>query len=119
MPLQANVRQDLRHRALLVASWLFLVFAQCSLPASEEFPAAKWRMGTPESQGLDSDVLVEALNYVHANHIPLHSFLIVRNGVVVLEAYFYPYSGREVHDVASVTKSFTLRRRLALPSKKG
>jgi len=107
MPLQANVRQDLRHRLLLVASWLFLVFAECRLPASEEFPTARWRMGTPESQGLDSDVLVEALNYVRANHIPLHSFLIVRNSVVVLEAYFYPYSGREVHDVASVTKSFT------------
>jgi CubicO group peptidase (beta-lactamase class C family) len=62
---------------------------------------------SPESQGLDSAVLAEALDYVRNKNIPLHSFLIVRNGVVVLDAYFYPYSGREVHDVASVTKSFT------------
>ena len=26
---------------------------------------------------------------------------------MVLDAYFWPYQGREVHDVASVTKSFT------------
>jgi CubicO group peptidase (beta-lactamase class C family) len=51
--------------------------------------------------------LAEALNYVRANAIPLHSFLIVRNGIIVLEAYVYPYAGRELHDVASVTKSFT------------
>jgi CubicO group peptidase (beta-lactamase class C family) len=63
--------------------------------------------GTPESQGLDSAVLAEALDYVRANRIPLHSFLLIRNGVIVLDAYFYPYSGRELHDVASVTKSFT------------
>src|SRR5947209_3185921 len=107
MPLHASIRQDFRHRSLLVVTWLFLVIAHCSPAASEEFPTATWRTGSPESQGLDSAVLVEAINYVRADHIPLHSFLIVRNGVIVLEAYFYPYSGREIHDVASVTKSFT------------
>jgi len=30
--------------------------------------------------------LAEALDYVRVNAIPLHSFLIVRNGVIVLEA---------------------------------
>ena len=107
MPLHASIRQDFRHRSLLVVTWLFLVIAHCSPAASEEFPTATWRTGSPESQGLDSAVLVEAINYVRADHIPLHSFLIVRNGVIILEAYFYPYSGREIHDVASVTKSFT------------
>lgn len=66
-----------------------------------------WKTASPESQGLDSAVLAEALDYVRTNAIPLHSLLIVRNGVLVLEAYFYPYAGRELHDVASVTKSFT------------
>ena len=75
--------------------------------AADEFPGATWKRASPESQGLDSAVLAEALDYVRSKGIPLHSFLIVRNGVVVLDAYFYPYSGREVHDVASVTKSFT------------
>jgi CubicO group peptidase (beta-lactamase class C family) len=31
--------------------------------------------------------------------------LIIRNGSVVLDAYFYPYDGKTVHELASVTKS--------------
>jgi CubicO group peptidase (beta-lactamase class C family) len=86
---------------------LLLLLGLCDPVAADEFPSATWKRASPESQGLDSAVLAEALDYVRAKHIPLHSFLIVRNGVVVLDAYFYPYSGRELHDVASVTKSFT------------
>lgn len=86
---------------------MILLMAQFCLAAGEESPMAEWKTASPESQGLDSAVLAEALDYARAQHIPLHSFLIVRNGVMVLEAYFWPYQGREVHDVASVTKSFT------------
>ena len=64
-----------------------------------------------------ADILAEALDYVRTQGIPLHSFLIVRNGVLVLEAYFWPYQGRELHDVASVTKS-SPPRPLASQSKK-
>jgi CubicO group peptidase (beta-lactamase class C family) len=73
----------------------------------KELPIAAWKATTPESQGLDSAVLAQALDYVRAKRIPAHSFLIVRNGKMILDAYFYPYQGRETHDVASVTKSFT------------
>ena len=105
--MQANLTQDLRRRSLLIVSWLVVVLAQSRQGASEQFPTVTWRTGSPGSQGLDSAVLAQALNYVRADHIPLHSFFIVRNGVMVLEVYFYPYLGREVHDVASVAKSFT------------
>lgn len=86
---------------------VLLFIPLCGPTAADEFPTATWKTATPESQGLDSSVLAEALDYVRTKGIPLHSFLIVRNGVVVLDAYFYPYAEREVHDVASVTKSFT------------
>lgn len=90
-------------------AWLLcLLAAVCHSPASAgQFPDANWRRASPESQGLDSAVLAEALDFVRIKRIPLHSFLIVRNGVMVLEAYFWPYRGFEVHDVASVTKSLT------------
>ncbi len=39
--------------------------------------------------------------------IPIHNMIVVRNGYVVLEAYFYPYAKGTVHDLASVTKSLT------------
>src|SRR4051812_32544049 len=74
---------------------------------SDELPIATWRTASPESQGLDSTVLAEALEYVRTQRLPLHSLLIVRNSIMVLEAYFWPYQGDEIHDVASVTKSFT------------
>ncbi len=40
-------------------------------------------------------------------HIPIHSLLIVRNGYLVLDAYFWPNQDGQPHDLASVTKSIT------------
>jgi CubicO group peptidase (beta-lactamase class C family) len=103
-----NVTPELGRRLLRVC--LLVLFLSLGLCAADEVPSgpsATWKTADPESQGLDSTVLAEALDYVRTKSIPVHSFLIVRNGVVVLDAYFYPYTGREVHDVASVTKSFT------------
>src|SRR5260370_20789401 len=107
MLLRGNGTEDLCRPRFLRITWLLLVIAQFSPAENEELPAADWKTASPESQGLDSAVLAEALDHVRARHIPTHSFLIVRNGIIVLEAYFAPYQGREVHDVASVTKSFT------------
>lgn len=35
----------------------------------------------------------------------MHSLLIVREGSMLVDAYFYPYDGSTYHDLASVTKS--------------
>jgi CubicO group peptidase (beta-lactamase class C family) len=99
--------EDLRRPWSLRITSLFLLTVQFSAAASAESAIVAWKTASPESQGLDSAVLAEALDFVREKGIPAHSFLIVRNGVMVLDAYFYPYQGREVHDVASVTKSFT------------
>ena len=71
------------------------------------WPTKGWQTSTPEQQGMDSRVLADALNYVGERAMALHSLLIVRHGYVILDAYFYPYAGNTVHDVASVTKSIT------------
>ena len=42
---------------------------------------------------------------MHERGIDVHSLLIIRNGQVLADATFYPYDGRTVHEVASVTKS--------------
>jgi CubicO group peptidase (beta-lactamase class C family) len=36
----------------------------------------------------------------------IHSLLIIRNGYIVTDAYFYPYGPGTLHDLASATKSF-------------
>jgi CubicO group peptidase (beta-lactamase class C family) len=96
---------------LLVAILSFATFAQepTAFPIVQEtyWPTHGWRSSTPEAQGMDSEVLAQAFDYVRQNHIPIHSLLIVRNGYVVLDAYFYPFQEGLFHDGASMTKSIT------------
>lgn len=73
----------------------------------EYWPTHSWRRSTPEQQGIDSVKLADVFAYVRTHNIDIHSLQIVRNGYLVLDAYFYPYDGTTVHDVASVTKTVT------------
>lgn len=47
------------------------------------------------------------MDHIRQHNISVHSLLIVRNGYLILDAHFFPFDGRSVHDVASVTKSVT------------
>ncbi|KKG83437.1 serine hydrolase domain-containing protein [Methanosarcina mazei] len=71
------------------------------------WPTEGWRTSTPEQQGMESEKLAELLDYIQEKDINIHSLLIIRNGYVVADVYFYPFTNNSVHDVASVTKSFT------------
>ncbi len=71
------------------------------------WPTSGWRAASPESQGIDSDLLAEAVNTARKSGINIHSLLVVRNNYIVAEAYFFPYDGKAPHDLASVTKSIT------------
>ena len=91
---------------------LFVLFALPGLTADAQqrfatVAANGWRTATPESQGVDSALLAEAIETARQRGLNIHSFLLVRNGVLVAEAYFYPYDGRTPHDIASVTKPIT------------
>jgi len=70
------------------------------------WPTQGWRTSTPEEQGFDSTKLAEGLQAIQELNIPIDSLLVIRNGSVILDAYFYnPYDGTFPHDMASVTKS--------------
>ena len=69
------------------------------------WPTEGWRSSTPEEQGFDSVKLAEGLLAMQKQDIDIHSLLIIRNGSVILDAYFSPYDGSFPHDLASVTKS--------------
>lgn len=96
---------------LMVGFFSDVIFAQeqtASQIAQETYwPTHGWRSSSPEAQGMDSEKLALAFDYVRLHQVPIHSLLIVRNGYVVLDAYFYPFQAGQVHDVASVTKSIT------------
>ncbi|MGZ4126734.1 MAG: serine hydrolase domain-containing protein [Actinomycetota bacterium] len=73
-------------------------------PRAVPWPTKAWATATPESQGFDSLKVAAALESTGGY---MHSFLAIRNGSVVTDAYVYPYDGSIYHDLASVTKSFT------------
>jgi CubicO group peptidase (beta-lactamase class C family) len=78
-----------------------------SSTAADYWPTQGWKTSTPEEQGMDSAKLAEGLVDIRKRELPIHSLLVVRNGRVILDAYFYPYDGSAVHDLRSVTKSVT------------
>jgi CubicO group peptidase (beta-lactamase class C family) len=78
-----------------------------ALIAGQERSASHWPLTTPESQGFDSGLIADLLEYVRAKGQPLHNLLVIRRGQLILDASLYPYSPEGPHDVASVTKSIT------------
>lgn len=75
------------------------------VPAPDYWPTNGWRSAAPEAHGFDSAITAHGLRSIREDGTRIHSLMIVRGGEVVLDAYFYPYDGSTVHDVASVTKS--------------
>lgn len=78
-----------------------------NLPMADTWPTNGWQTASLESMGLDSSRLATVIESVKNNKIPIHSWMIIRNGYVLLDAYFYPYDGTTLHDIASATKSIT------------
>jgi CubicO group peptidase (beta-lactamase class C family) len=76
-----------------------------NLAAPNYWPTDNWTTSTPEQQGIDSAQLAKAVLSINEKHIAIDSLTIIRNGYVVLDAYFSPYDGSFPHDLASVTKS--------------
>ncbi len=54
---------------------------------------------------MDSTLLTQLFARIERDKINLHSVLIIRNGYLVTEAYFHPYTADIRHQVASATKS--------------
>ncbi len=94
------------HR-LCASPFFCILFSFTTIAQPGYWPTSGWRTATPESQGIDSTVLAEAIETARKNGVNIHSLVVVRNNFIVAEAYFYPYDGKAPHDLASVTKSIT------------
>ena len=64
-----------------------------------------WQASSPEEQGMSSTDLNLIFKYINQYKPRVHSIQILRHGQLVLDTYFYPYTGETKHDIASVTKS--------------
>jgi len=87
--------------------YLFQPLTPKTFPVASTWPTRAWESCTPEEQGMDSAKMALALQAMRSQDIDIHSLLIIRNGMIVCDAYFYPYDGTVPHDLASVTKSYT------------
>ncbi|MBT8352365.1 MAG: beta-lactamase family protein, partial [Deltaproteobacteria bacterium] len=71
------------------------------------FPTEGWHTSNPEKQGMDSAKLSDMLEKVLKEKPRIDSITIIRNGHMVLDAYFYPFKKHSKHIIHSCTKSIT------------
>lgn len=99
--------QNKKYLALLILP-VFIILVFIYLYSSKSvniYPTEGWQISTPEEQGIRSVVLAEMMEHIKKKSFHIDSILIVRNGYVVLDAYFYPFLKGQKHIIHSCTKS--------------
>lgn len=76
-----------------------------SVPEPQYWPTKEWQSSSPEAQGMNSALLAQMLEKVTKDQTNIHSVLIIRNGYLVTEAYFHPYTRDTKTQTQSITKS--------------
>jgi CubicO group peptidase (beta-lactamase class C family) len=61
----------------------------------------------PELQGIPSAVITAFVKAAQKSIQSLHSFMLLRHGIVVAEGWWYPYRSEAPHMLFSLSKSFT------------
>lgn len=66
-----------------------------------------FKTGTPESQGISSEGIIDFLEAVKAKGVELHRLMLIRHGICVAKACADPYKEDQLHPLYSFSKSFT------------
>jgi CubicO group peptidase (beta-lactamase class C family) len=67
-----------------------------------------WETSSLSMEGLDSSKIRDMIySIVNKRYKGIHSVLLVKNGKLVLEEYFYGYNRDQLHELHSVSKSIT------------
>lgn len=92
-------------RSLLsVSAMTWIVAISGSTSHAQEFSLSR---STPEAQGVDSAKILEFIEAVDRDVNSMHSFMLVRHGNVVAEAWWSPEAPDKPHVLWSLSKSFT------------
>lgn len=92
-----------------------LIWAGCENPVRPDVPPTDLPRSTPEAQGIDSGGLLALLEAIDRENArgdlevapEFHSLMVLRNGHVVAEGWWDPYSAERNHVMFSLSKSFT------------
>ncbi len=71
------------------------------------WPTAGWKTCKPEAAGMDSQKLVEAIEYAATPMFNTEGIVVIRKGHIVAEAYFDGFRRDSKHVSHSMAKSFT------------
>lgn len=71
------------------------------------WPTDRWLTADPMDHGMEVEQLGKVGEKAEAELPFLDSIIVIRNGYIVYEAYFNGYDENTLHDLASVTKSWT------------
>ena len=67
-----------------------------------------WEVSSLAAEGMDHDAISEMIRKVlNSYYEDIHGIVLVKNGKLVLEEYFYGYDRNKLHEMHSVTKSIT------------
>jgi len=103
MELHQNKKYMANH---IIAIFVIIVFFNSYSTATvNTYPTEGWQISTPEEQGMQSQVLAEMMEHIKNKSFHIDSILIIRNGYMVLDAYFWPFSKGQKHIIHSCTKS--------------
>lgn len=84
---------------------LGLILLTLILPAGLAKTNSPWPIVPPEDVGMDSSGLIKLLKFLNNPKLHTHSIIMIRDGKLVTEGYFYPYRRSTLHNIYSCTKS--------------
>lgn len=90
-----------------LAQRLALTIAAIASPSILAAQVVELPRSTPEAQGVSSDLIAGFIETADAQVKSMHSFMLVRHGHVVAEAWWAPESADKPHVLWSLSKSFT------------
>lgn len=82
-----------------------LIFCSVTFATANTYPTDGWQSSTPEKQGMQSQMLANIIEEIKMKGYNIDNISIIRNGYMVLDAYFYPFSKGQRHNIRSCTKS--------------
>jgi len=85
-------------------SFFVLLFCTCILKGQQ---TNKLPRNTPEAEGVSSVAIISFLDALEKSNNEPHSIMLLRHGKVIAEGWWKPYSPEQLHNVYSVSKSFT------------
>jgi len=91
---------------LMIAAQILCCRCACCSPNRPDYwPTDGWRSASPESQGMDSEMLLDLLKAIWFNKLGINGILIIRNGYNVLEVNAFAYDAADKRNIYSCSKS--------------